>query len=58
EQAEISFFDLLGKEVMKTQLSTGNIRSISTHALQDGLYVYQIYINGEILKRGKQMIQR
>ncbi|MBL4710420.1 MAG: T9SS type A sorting domain-containing protein, partial [Flavobacteriales bacterium] len=58
EQAEIRFFDLLGKEVMKNQLSTGNIRSISTHALQEGLYVYQIYINGEILKRGKQLIQR
>ncbi|MBL4709894.1 MAG: T9SS type A sorting domain-containing protein, partial [Flavobacteriales bacterium] len=58
EQAEISFFDLLGKEVMKTQLSTGNIRSISTVSLENGMYLYQVYVNGVLLKRGKQMIQR
>lgn len=54
----IRFFDLLGKEVYAQQLQEGELHSLSTETMTNGIYFYRLEQNGSLLQSGKQIIQR
>lgn len=52
------FYDTMGKEVLASPLTTGNNKlTLDVSKLQNGLYLYKVFVNGKPQEMGKFIIQ-
>lgn len=59
---ELRVFDLIGKEVSRVALgnkNAGNYKhDLNASQLQNGLYIYSLYLNGQVVSKSKILVNR
>ena len=57
QQGELQIMDMLGKKISSYKLTEGeNTLSMNETELKDGIYLYHVVINGELVKADKLSI--